>query len=93
MAAVNPVLRICITDKDVLKHIVLKYQYLTITGKLDVMDTAGVVHKLQKLQMVRRGQVAALSHELGTLDSLGELCQHLNYSAIVLYFQWVLEEF
>ena len=93
MAAVNPVLRICITDKDVLKHIVLKYQYLTITGKLDVMDAAGVNHKLQNLQMVRRGQVAALSHELGTLDSLGELCQHLNYSAIVLYFQWALEEF
>ena len=93
MAAVEHVIQISVTDKEVLKHIVLEYQYLTITEKMDVRDTRGVLHKLQNWQMARRGKVAALSNELGTPESLSELCQHLRYSAIVLYFRRALEEF
>ena len=49
MAADEPVVQISVTDKEVLKHIVLEYQYLTITERMEVRDTAGVNHKLQNL--------------------------------------------
>ena len=58
-----------------------------ITGKLDVTDTARVVHDLQNLQLERLGKVAALSRELGTLESLSEACKHLKHTATVLYFR------
>ena len=86
-------IRIAVSSKQLVKHIVLKYQYRTITEDLGVWDFFGTNHRLRNWRLARRGKVASLNNELGTLESVSELCQHLSHSAIVLYFNWTEEEF